>query len=58
MPSPNPSSQYVRDVEGKIDTMVEVAPGEFVNMVSATKLGMIANPKKVLTGDLRAELVA
>ncbi len=35
---------YTRTVEGKTDTMIEVAPGEFVNTVSAAKLGMMRKP--------------
>jgi hypothetical protein len=49
------AGQYTRHVEGKTDTMVEVGPGEFVNMVSAAKLGMIADPKKVPVEALQGE---
>jgi hypothetical protein len=32
---------YTRQIEGNVQTMVEVAPGEFVNTISAVKLGLM-----------------
>ncbi len=37
---------YTRHVEGRTETMVEVAPNEAINMVAALRLGLIANPRK------------
>jgi hypothetical protein len=34
-------STYTRQIEGEVQTMIEVAPGEFVNTVSAVKLGLM-----------------
>jgi hypothetical protein len=32
---------YIRTVDGKTDTMVQIGPGKFVNTISATRLGLI-----------------
>jgi hypothetical protein len=40
------SATYTRAIEGRAEAMIEVAPGEFVNTVSAAKLGLIRTEQK------------
>jgi hypothetical protein len=42
------TSAYIRDWEGKRDTMIEIAPREFVNTISAAKLGLMRPEHKAL----------
>lgn len=41
------TSTYTRVIEGRIETMIEVAPGEFVNTVSAAKIGLMRHEHKI-----------
>ncbi len=47
----NSRQQYIRMVDGKKDIMIEIRPGEFVNTVSAVKLGMTLVEQATLERD-------